>query len=208
MITEWSTRASNAQTRTYIYQNPDRQARKAAETFGISEKATLPPITEDEYELHKHGPIIVTQYGICSHDYTMTPCNKHADCLECSELLLCKGHKRSIEAIQNERDKTAQQLEAVDKDIKSGKRAAGRWYEAHSRKLVRMDQLLEVMNNPNIEDGSPIQQVGKDFSHESRIIAKQTEDINAVLIDTETLALEYGDEVADCLRLMMEEDNA
>jgi hypothetical protein len=205
-ITEWSTRASMTQSRTYMHQSDERKAQKASEKLGLIPSASINPVTESEYLVMKHGPIITTRYGICTHDYTLTPCNKHADCLNCSELLLCKGHKKSIQAIQQERDHVAENLAAAQSEIDAGKRVAGRWHEAHSKTLARIDQLLKVMTDPNLEDGSAIQIDGKGFSHETRIM-DQKEEQTQLKNNDRNLSFTYSDDIADCLKMLQEEIN-
>jgi hypothetical protein len=153
-----------------------------------------------------HGPIITTLYGICVHDWTLTPCNKHADCLNCSDLLMCKGHQRSIAAIQEERDRIAENLAAAQSQIDSGKRVASRWYDAHSNMLVRLDELLGAMTNPEITDGSAIRMKGKDFSHESRILNKMEETLRLNSKD-HSLRNAYSEEILECFKLLQEEKN-
>lgn len=205
-ITEWSTRASKTQTRTYMHQSDERKARKASEALGLVPIVNLNPVTEDEYRVMQHGPIITTRYGICTHDYTLTPCNKHADCLNCSELLMCKGHKRSIQAIQQERDKVAENLAAAQISIDSGKRVASRWHDTHSKTLIRLDQLLKVMTDANVADGSAIQMKGKDYSHELRILNIK-ENTAQLKQNDDSFSFDYSDDIADCLKMLQEEIN-
>lgn len=206
-ITQWSTRASSTQTRIYMHQDPKRQAEKIADQLNIAPIYEQKPITNNEYNIIEKGPIITTRYGICSHDYTLTPCQKHADCLNCSELLMCKGHKRSIESIRQERDRIAENLIASKAKIDAGHRVAGRWHEAHFKSLIRLDQLLKIMTDPSIENGSPIQMRGKDFSHERRILNKKYKMCEYIPSDINSIGIEYGSDLVDCLRLLSEEEN-
>lgn len=205
-ITEWSTRASKEQTRTYMHEDDTRKVQKISDRLGLSTQVSMQPVTEEEYQVMNHGPIITTRYGICTHEYPLTPCNKHADCLNCSELLLCKGHKKSIDAIQKERDKVAQNLAAAQIEIDTGKRVASRWHEAHSKDLIRKDQLLGVMTDPKILDGSAIQMQGKDFTHESRILDKADKKTQ-LEPKHELLSLNYSKDIAECFKTLQEETN-
>lgn len=205
-ITRWSTRASQTQSLVYMHQDPDRKARKAAEKQGlIPTQRTGLPVTNDEYRVMEFGPIITTRYGICTHDYTVTPCNKHSDCLNCSELLLCKGHLRSIQAITEERDQVAENLAAAQTKIDTGERVASRWHQVHAMTLSRLNQLIQVMTDPNIEGGSPIRIQGKDFSHQTRILENRA--AAQLSADSEALDFRHSDDVAACLQLLSEEDH-
>lgn len=204
-ITQWSTRASEAQSRIYMHQDPMRKAKQIAEKQITPPVPINEPVIDDEYRVMEKGPIITTRYGICTHDYTLTPCQKHADCLNCSELLMCKGHKRSIAAIQQEKDRIAENLQASKTAIKDGKRVAGRWYESHMKSVARLDQLLQIMKDPSIENGSPIQMKGKDFSHTNRIVLNKSKAAGYILPDISAIGREFGEELADCLRILQEE---
>lgn len=206
-ITQWSTRASTAQTLTYMHQAPKRQAQKIAEAISPTPTLAHNVVTDDEYSLMHKGPIITTRYGICTHDYTLTPCRKHADCLNCSELLLCKGHRRSIKSIQQERDRIAENLHVAKANIDAGERVAARWYDSHSESLIRINQLLQIMTDPLIEDGSPIQMHGMDFCHENRIIIGKVASAQNSLSDLKTIGIEYEEELMSCLRMLQDEDN-
>jgi len=204
-ITQWSTRASQAQSRTYMHQEPQRKANEIAHKQLQMNENTLEPVTEDEYNVMEKGPVITTMYGVCTHDYTFTPCEKHADCLNCSELLICKGHKRTTEAIQREYAQLTENLLAAKSEIDAGRQVANRWYISHKKKHERLTQLLKILADPSIEDGSPIQLIGEDFSHHKRIVDKKIHE--NILIDETPTGLKYSDEVLECLALLRKEDN-
>ena len=207
-ITQWSTRASSSQTRVYMHQDPRRKAQRIALELTPTEMTNIKnPISQDEYKIMMKGPIITKRYGICSHDYTLTPCQKHADCLNCSELLLCKGHLRSIAAIRQERDRVAENLYAAKALIDTGERVANRWYNSHLATVNRIDQLLRVMEDDSIVDGSPIQMQGNDFSHEIRIITSKSENKNLTSHTRSVTDMEYGDELIACLKILQDEIN-
>jgi hypothetical protein len=167
---------------------------------------TPEPITAAQYSILDKGPIITTRYGICTHAWTISPCQKSGDCLNCSELLHCKGHKNSLAAVKVERGQVAENLAATVKEIEAGNRPATRWVETHSRYLERLNQIVAMHENPDIPDGSPVQMVGKDFTHAQRILinkqpqAALTNNVSSVLsdIDDEDLRL--------CLNEMMGEN--
>jgi len=202
-ITQWSTRASQSQTRTYMHQDPQRKANQIAEAQIGKKELPLEPVTENEYNLIPTGPVITTRYGICTHDYSYTPCEKHADCLNCSELLICKGHKRTLTAIKKEYDQLTDNLLDAKATIDKGKLVADRWYVSHKKKHERLTQLLQILTDPSISDGSPIQLVGNDFSHHKRIVDKKAH--GKIPVKEQPRGIEYSDEVLECLALLQEE---
>lgn len=90
------------------------------------------------------------------HDYAMSPCQKHADCLNCNEHVCRKG----------DQDKTArisEQLALARRQVRDAERAescesfgAGRWLEHHRRTVDRLKQLVEVLNDPAVPIGTII----------------------------------------------------
>lgn len=205
VITRWSTRASPTQSRVYMHQDPKRKASNVAVQLGMTpSQKTAQPITHDEYRLMDFGPIITTRYGICTHNYVETPCNKHADCLNCSDLLICKGHRRSLKAMIEERDRIAENLSAAQAEIDAGRRVASRWQQAHTQTLDRVNRLIDIMTDKNIEDGSPIRLQGNDFNHQVRIVENtESKPFNNTINVTD---FGHSDDVAACLRLLLEEN--
>lgn len=208
-LTNWAARASITQTRYYIHDDPVRRAEKIANSlFPDTDSSPKEPVTVVEYELREKGPVILTRYGVCSHDYTLTPCEKFSDCLNCSELLMCKGHRNSIEAIQNERDMVAENYHAAEAKILAGEAVATRWFEAHRRSLYRLDKILEAMQDPSIEDGSIIQMRGKDFTMPKRILNKNKKEASAYLIEPIESRIPFSPNLIECLNILRDEKNA
>ncbi|ENP0825398.1 hypothetical protein ACEUKD_11040 [Vibrio diabolicus] len=203
-ITTWSTRVSQRQSRVYMHQDPLDKAKNIASQ---SEHEILQPepVSEDEYALMDKGAVINTRYGVCSHDYTLTPCQKHAECLDCSELLVCKGHQKTIDAIKDEYSKLTENLMAAKAQIEAGRQVASRWYEFHTEKYDRLTELLSIIDTSSVENGSIIKQVGSDFSHQQRIIAEKIGKNHYKLVEGSELETKYGKNVMACLDILREE---
>lgn len=209
MLTEWSSRATTRQTRTYLHDDPIKAASKGAVVLGtIQEQEPLNPVTSEEAELYGHGPFHRSRYGICRRSWRAGPCNKFADCLNCSELLMCKGDKIAAEVIKLDRDNLVLTYTAAQRAIAAGERAASRWTEKAGPQIDRLDQLLAILHNPDIPDGSPIEMAGEDFSHEKVIVSEKAEAAGVKLLDRNELRITYGDDLLACLELLRSSDNA
>ncbi|WP_060764694.1 hypothetical protein, partial [Pseudomonas fluorescens] len=104
-ITEWSSRASKQQTRTYLNESAEEKLEKASRIMQTKqEHETLQPVSEEEAASYGQGPYHRSRYGICRRSWRAGPCIKFADCTNCSELLACKGDKIALETIKNDRD--------------------------------------------------------------------------------------------------------
>lgn len=202
-ITHWSGRASVKQTREYIHQDPEREARKLSTRLIPVADVTPEPITAAEYDVRKKGPIITTRYGICMHAWTTSACQKSGDCLNCSDLLHCKGHKNSLQAVKVERDQVAENLEATLNEIESGNRPATRWVDTHTRYLERLNQIVAMHENPDIPDGSPVQMAGKDFTHAKRVLFKKQPQPALDSVVSDHLSEIYDNDLRLCLNEMI-----
>lgn len=201
-ITDWSTRASVKQSRVYMHQDPDRAAKRLGDAMIPEVELNPIPITAADYDVRNKGPMITTRYGICVHPWTIDPCQKSADCLNCTELVHCKGHKKSLAAVERERDMVAENLRATLQEIEAGNRPATRWVDTHTRYLERLNAIVTMHRDPNLPDGSPVQMAGKDFTHAKRVMADRLPET----IASDTLSIEYSDDLMSCLKNLMESD--
>lgn len=209
MLTEWSSRASTLQTRTYLHDDLAKAASKGALILGTPQvQEPQDPVTNMEAELYDQGPHHRSRYGICRRSWRAGPCNKFADCLNCSELLMCKGDKIATKIIQEDRDNLSKIYMAAQQAIANGERSATRWTEKAGPQIERLDQLLSILNNPQILDGSPIQIAGEDFSHERVIVSEKAEADGVQLLDRKALGLTYGEELLACLDLLRDPNDA
>lgn len=208
-LTEWSSRASTQQTRTYLHDNQINSASKGAALFGMTqEQEPRSPITSEEEQLYGQGPFHRSRYGICRRSWRAGPCIKFADCLNCSELLMCKGDKIAAETIQLDRDNLVRTYTAAQQAITAGERSASRWTEKAGPQIERLDQLLAILHDSEIPDGSPIELAGEDFCHEKTIVSEKANSAGVKLLDRNELRISYGDDLLACLELLRSSDNA
>ncbi|TDV37505.1 hypothetical protein EDF87_12541 [Pseudomonas helmanticensis] len=204
MITEWSSRASVQQTRTYLHDTPDKRLERTSSIMQTKqEHETLAPVSEDEAASYGQGPYHRSRYGICRRSWRAGPCIKFADCTNCSELLACKGDKIALEAIRNDRDNLVRTKNAAQLAIEAGERSASLWIEKATPQILRLIELINVMENPDIPDGSPIQLIGTDFNHEALIVEEKAKEAGVELLDKEQLALKYGQDLVECLEMLI-----
>lgn len=208
-ITKWSSRASTRQTRTYLHDDPVKAAAKGAVVIGTTnEQEPQKPVTNEEANLYSQGPFHRSRYGICRRSWRAGPCNKFADCLNCSELLMCKGDTIAADTIATDRNNLVQTYKAAQQAIANGERAASRWTQTAGAQIERLDQLLAILHNPSIANGSPIEMAGEDFSHERVIVSEKAKEAGVKLLDRGELGINYGEELLSCLDLLWEQDYA
>ncbi|SNB62938.1 hypothetical protein SAMN02745900_01025 [Pseudomonas sp. URIL14HWK12:I8] len=202
-ITEWSSRASIQQTRTYLHEPPEQSRNRAAVIHGTKqEHQPQPPITEEEADNYGRGPYHRSKYGICRRSWRAGPCIKFADCTNCSELLACKGDKIALEAIKSDLENMQRTRDAAERAVSAGERSGGMWLAKAEPQIIRLTELIRVLENPEIPDGSPIQIQGTDFSHESTLIREKAQESGIELLDKDRLAIEFGQDLIDCLNML------
>ena len=200
VITAWSSRSSTRQTLTYLDNDQGEAAVAAASLMGYEvDQSTKAPVTSEEAEIYGQGPIYRSRYGLCLRSWRVGPCNKFADCLNCSEVLICKGDRFAADVIAADREELAKTYHAAEDAIGRGERSATRWMKVSGPQIKKLDALLSILNDPQAPDGSPITIAGTDFSHEHTLINGKAEEAGVKLLDRTTLAIEYGDDLLACL---------
>jgi len=200
VITAWSSRSSHRQTLTYLDNDRGEAAATAVALLGINnEHETKAPITSEEAEIYGQGPIHRSRYGLCLRSWRVGPCNKFADCLNCSELLICKGDRVAADLIAADRNNMEATFNAAQEAIVRGERSATRWTKLTKMQIIRLNELISILNDPLIPDGSPVQIAGADFSHEQTLVDKTAEAAGILLLGRDKLGIEYGNDLLACL---------
>jgi hypothetical protein len=188
-IAKWSGRADPKQNRTYNHMSEYEMVAKAEALdtsltlFGPSgEIEKHLPITIQEFNTLEKGAVHVTEYGVCVHDFTMTPCEKYRDCLNCSEQVCIKGENEKLVRIKARLSEVEHQFHAAETAISEGLAGADRWYEYHKNTMERLLELVSILEDPDLENGAQIKlRNDKSFSPLRRAIESKisTEAINS-----------------------------
>ncbi len=114
------------------------------------------PVDRRDFLDAQIGSALVTDSGICVHDYSLLPCQSHGDCLGCSENVFVKGDAKH-------RAKIEKRLAMAEKQLQDALWATGeeyygadRWVATHERGIARMRQMLSIHDDPTIPDGTII----------------------------------------------------
>lgn len=187
-IARWSGRTSVQQNRVYDYMSEfeivDMLRQHDSELtlssnleelrLEISKKL---PISRQEFNTLAIPSAHITEIGYCIHDYAMSPCQKHMDCFNCNEQVCVKGDIR-LKNIQDVYDKNKILIQKMEEDIAAGIAGADRWYEHTKITFQRAEQLLQILSDPTIPNGSIIKLYNPyEFSPTRRAIEKHNLDI-------------------------------
>lgn len=111
-------------------------------------------LTRDEALRLELGATHRTRYGICRHDYALTPCPKDKDCVNCTEHTFVKGDKRHLDEALFQHKLHAKAVIEAEKAVEEGQPGATRWLKLNQPKLERWSLVLNMIADPTISDGT------------------------------------------------------
>ncbi len=162
-IAMWSGRANIHQNRTYNHMSEYEVLDKVrglpgmVAMMGPLEKVKRHmPVTLKDLDSIGEGIAHVTEYGYCVHDFSMLPCQKHRDCLNCTEQVCIKGDDQKLSRLKMKRDKTKAQLQKAETGMAAGYYGTDRWYVHQKKTLDRTNDLIQLYESDEIEDGAVI----------------------------------------------------
>jgi len=180
-IAKWSGRADVRQNRTYNHMTEYEFVSMAEsldpskELFGpTDEVAKNIPVTTQEFNSLERAAAHVTEFGYCVHDYTMSPCEKFRDCINCTEQVCVKGDEEKLGRLKDRLERTEKLLAIAHEAIEDGEMGADRWYQYHTKTAKRLRELVEILDNPELEEGAQVKLRGNDFSHLRRVVEKKS----------------------------------
>lgn len=181
-IAKWSGRIDIRQNEAYDHVSADQMVAKIRQSIGNESQmfgplAKLPkniPISRDEFAKLKIPTAHTTDFGFCIHDYTMMPCDQHADCINCTEHVCVKGDERKAAMVKRRLTEAQELLARAEAATSEGYYGADRWMEHHQKTVIRLTQLAEILDNPAVPVGSVIQLA--DVPGVSRSIEQALED--------------------------------
>ena len=116
-------------------------------------KARL-PVTYRELGVDRPGTAKATLYGMCVHDYAMTPCQKQRDCMTCKEHVCIKGDHFTLERIKQLEEMTDQLLRKALQASSDGDFGADRWVDHHKWKLAHVRTMKTLLEAESVPEGS------------------------------------------------------
>ena len=178
-LAKWAGRALTRDNRTYNHMTESERAGRARSALqgtalagGVSAPARLPPTTPQDYNRGTSAPTQRTEFGVCEHDWVMSPCMKNRDCLNCSEHVCVKGDVQAHVRVQVRYEHNLAECTKALDAVRSGAAVADRWLEHALKSLIREQQLLALMESEEIEDGTQIRlsEASAEHSHLRRAL--------------------------------------
>lgn len=180
-IARWSGRANANQNSTYNHMTTDEYVGLAKDVgigTALAKIKTNMPVTFADLDAMGEGIAHVTEFGFCIHDFSMLPCQKHRDCLNCIEQVCVKGDEGKLQRLIQQRDGIRLQLKKAYDATNSGEYDMGsvdRWTTHQIKTLERVDQLIQILESPDTEDGAVIRMRNdQEFSPLKRALAAKS----------------------------------
>lgn len=165
VIAHWSGRTSVNENAVYDHTTEDQKHARLSEIYQGEDINCINPITAEEYE-RKTGRIATQMAtGICVQPLHQSPCTHLSDCEEhcigCHQSCHIKGDKKALSLMKSDlrsqqlRLKEAPLLIHTDSNIISK-----RWFDLHSQKVEMYINLIDLMADEKIPNGSIIRYEG------------------------------------------------
>ncbi|WP_349655685.1 integrase [Xanthomonas sp. 10-10] len=163
-VAKWSGRLDVRQNEAYDHVSPRQMLQSIRSAVGTDEmigplSAPLERalIKRDAFAQLMVPTAHVTELGYCIHDYTSSPCQLHADCINCQELICIKGDIQKVLRLREQLTEAVRLKQKAEVAVGQGYAGSDRWMEHHRVTVDRLTQLLSIMEDPDIPDGTPIQ---------------------------------------------------
>lgn len=183
-IAKWSGRANIHQNGTYNHMTDEEHvvmAREAGIGTALGKIRQNLPVTVADLEAAGDAIAHVTIFGFCLHDYSMLPCQKYRDCLNCTEHVCVKGEIVKLERLKAHRDAIRVQLAKAQRANDEGIYGADRWSQHQFKTLERADQLIGIHEADDTPDGTLIRlSSDQEFSPLKRAIAAKSAPLGLV----------------------------
>jgi hypothetical protein len=167
-IAKWSGRTDVKQNTAYDHES-SRDIAEHVRKISSEEYKPVGPlarlqtktlIPRDEFARLKIPTAHSTEFGFCVHDFTMTPCQVHRDCMNCDEQVCVKGDGFHELNLRRHREETRALLNSAKTGQSEGLAGADRWLEHQTLTLRRLDQLCQILDDPEVPVGALIQPSG------------------------------------------------
>lgn len=164
-IAKWSGRKDIRQNAAYDHVTSDQMLQKIRDAVG-DESQMFGPLAEipkkvliprDEFARLRIPTAHTTDLGFCVHDYTMSPCQLHRDCIHCEDLVCVKGDEAKTIRLRQNLEEARELLQKAADAVDEGHAGGDRWLSHHQSTVERLSQLCSIMNDSSVPCGAVVQ---------------------------------------------------
>jgi hypothetical protein len=165
---KWAGRANATQMRTYNSLS-DRDVLANIRNAVARNKPELGPlanmdnrmfINRAEFANIRVISAHTTDLGHCVHDFGTVPCPLHGDHINCNEHVVIKGEVEQEKNLRCLQAETCALLKKAKTGMSEGEYGASMWVDDHTKKLERINQIIQILDDPNTPIGAVIQPSG------------------------------------------------
>jgi hypothetical protein len=181
VLTKWAGRAEGKHNRVYNHTTPQQYKETAAliqkhknndGDLGLREFEISTPETLQEINTRSAQTAHVTEFGACIHDYIMSPCSKHRDCINCEEQMCVKGDEVKLARLNKRLERENMLIEGDKNAVEDDLLNADRHYQKRLITIRRCEELIEILNDENVPDGSVVKLSMASVSHLDQVMDK------------------------------------
>lgn len=164
-IAKWSGRKDIRQNAAYDHVTPGQMVQKIRDAIGgdstmfgpLAELSKKTLISRDEFARLVVPTAHTTDLGYCIHDFTMSPCQLHRDCIHCTDLICVKGDEEKERRLRQQLEEARGLMQRAEEATKDGYYGSDRWLEHHKLTVDRLSQLCSIIDDPKVPIGAVIQ---------------------------------------------------
>ena len=159
-LAQWAGRARVKDNRHYDHRTAEERLDAAREILQIEKPSLLErfkgrqPVTYQELGVNRLGAAKATLYGMCIHDYAMSPCQKQRECMTCKEHVCVKGDHITLDRIRLLEAQTELLLKKAQQAHEDGDFGADRWIDSHKWKLAHVRAMRITLEHSQTPDGA------------------------------------------------------
>ncbi|MGZ8982349.1 MAG: hypothetical protein ACXW11_00165 [Methylotenera sp.] len=160
-LAKWAGRARIEDNRHYDLRTPEEQEEQARSIMLLTERPSALeafklnlPVSYQDLGLNRIGIADVTEYGMCTYDYAMSPCIKGGECMTCKDHACIKGMPKTLERIKLLEERVASQFEKAKLDGADGAFGVDRWVTYLGWKLVHIRAQRTRLESDDTPEGA------------------------------------------------------
>lgn len=167
-IAKWSGRKSIRQNAVYNHESDRDVIAKLKKAVGDPSLSIGPFanidnrnfVRRDEFANLKIITAHTSEFGYCIHDFAQLPCQVHQDCINCDEQVCVKGDTRAEENLRKTKAELTLLQEQARQAFSEEMLGAAEWFAYQSKTLLRVNDLIAILDDPDVPAGAVIQLSG------------------------------------------------
>lgn len=160
-LARWAGRSRINDNRHYDLRTQDEREQQSRSILEFNERPTALeaiklnlPVSYKDLGVNRIGIADVTEYGMCVHDYAMSPCTKGGECMICKEHVCIKGMPQTLERIIRLEEQVDSQLNKATEDDDDGIFGADRWVSHLGWKLAHIRTQRKRLESEDTPEGA------------------------------------------------------